>query len=253
MADVQVIQGGAQIRALQCGGETVNLDDYRDGTLYSLVDFAGLGAPLPRELYLFNYTQGQQVSRSPTMGRRTASIMDTNLPRAYYITNDQEINIAAMWPELFSYTDDTQEGSGGEVNQMAVLPLVSSRSLKFLHFACILRLILGTGTNKPYMDGTFGYFPAATGALFTTCGDSPGGPEVSLGSQGYPGGRMARVADRYVLIDSAERIDARLVFPAAGTPLPAEGDSDALTLPQSLACRVNLRGVRRFPVQGGGA
>ena len=187
------------------------------------------------------------------MARRTASIMDTNLPRAYYITNDQEINIAAMWPELFSYTSDYSAGSGGEVNDMATLPLVSSRSLKFLHFACILRLILGTGTNKPYMDGTFGYFPAATGALFTTCGDSPGGPEVSLGSQGYPGGRMARVADRYVLIDSAERIDARLVFPAAGTPLPAEGNSDALTLPQSLACRVNLRGVRRFPVQGGGA
>lgn len=253
----KVIQSGGGIREIQCGGDAMNVDDYRDGTLYSAADFAGNGAALPRQLQMFNYTQGQPVSRSNTMPRRTADARDTNMMRKNYMTNDQEILIAAMWPELFATTDDTDTGSGGGVIDAALLPLVSDLTVKWCHAFTILQLILGSGTNKPYMEGTFGYFPSATDALYTSCGDSPGGPEVALGSLGLAGGQMARVADRYVHVDSAQRLEVRILFPAGGTPYPAEGAGASLTpalvLPQSVTLRVNLRGLRKFPVQGGSA
>lgn len=250
---MQVNEQGGQIQSVQCGGAAWRFDSFRDGWLWSTVEAAGLGDALPEYLEFFNYTKSQTVTHSDTMTARLADDRDTNMPKPNYMTADQEIWIAALYPEVIALSDQTVEGSGGEDQPQAIAPIPSMDSLKWCEYATVIRLILGVETEKPYMEGMFGYFATACDAMYVGSGDSPGGPQIMVGSLTYAGGRSARTADRLMHIAAKDRIEGRWYFPKGPTALPEGDNSLAYTLPQDLRVRFYLKGPRVLPVQGGSA
>jgi hypothetical protein len=256
MASMDIATAGGAIQGVQCGAETYRFDSFRDGWLWSAGEVEGLGATLPGQpdgLRLFNYSRGGIVSHTDGLTPRQADDRDTDMPQPNYMNADQEMWVACLYPEVLALTNATNAASGGASNISAFAPIPSANTLKFLEYNCCIQLFLGVQTEKTYMEAPFGYFASAADAMYCGSGDSPGGPQINVGSLTFAGGSAARTGDRLFHLAAKDRIEVRLQFPKGGTAIAAGTNSLAYTMEQNVRIRTYLRGPRAFPVQGGSA
>lgn len=251
----------SNVRSVQvlCGKEMreIYLDDWRDHTLYSKVEL-DTGATLPIRSLFYQYQTGMPVPQINGTGgaltaNRTADDRDTNFPTADgRLPATGEFIFYSMWLDVCAITNDAQVASTGE-NTRATAPLVSAYNLQWLQFSSIIGLIFGAGTEKPYFLAPPAYWPPEPGVLGYTSGDSPGGPNISVGTGGVTGGRMIRRTQQPIHLGPRQKMTGVIFWPRGATPEAAGLDTPAMTYTQALDLIHSARGLARFPIVGGGA
>lgn len=249
------------VRSVQvlCGKEIreIYLDDWRDHTLYSKVEL-DTGAVLPQKSIFYNYKTGMKVPQINGTGGaltagRTADPRDTNFPTTDgRLPSTGEFIFYSMWLDVCALSDDRQQASSGE-NLRATHPLVSAYNLQWLQFSSVLGVIFGAGTEKPYFLAPPSYWPPEPGVMGYTSGDSPGGPNISVGTGGVTGGRMIRRTQQPIHLGARQTIKGVIFWPRGATPEAAGLNTPAMTYTQALALVHNARGLAKFPVVGAGA
>lgn len=242
-----------------CDGKPIEvfLDDWRDHTLYSSIE-VDTGARLPPRALFYQYKTGMPVPQivgtggALTVGRN-ADDRDTDFPTAFgTLPSTGEFVFYSMWLDACSITDDAQEASSG-INTRATAPLMSAYNMQWLEFSTVIGLMFGAGTEKPYFQAPPSYWPPEPGVMGYTSGDSPGGPNISVGTGGVTGGRMIRRIQTPIHLGPRQKVTGAIWFPRGATPIAAEANTPAMTYTQAMNLQMGARGLARFALVGAGA
>lgn len=246
-----------QIIDAQGRAHDVNLDDWRDHTLYSSIEI-DTGATLQKRMLFFQYAQGQKLPQARGTGGaltigRASTELDTNFPStAGRLSSTRQFIWFSLWLEICALTDDDQTVSG-VANVRAEAPLMSGYNLKWLDFASLLSLIFGNDTEKPYFWAPPSYWPPEQGVLGYTSGDNGAagdGPNIAAGTMGMSGGRMLRRTLSPIHQDSRQKVVGALDFPRGETPELSTTGTPALTYTQAMHITLCGKGIGSFPVVG---
>jgi hypothetical protein len=233
----------------------INLDDWRDATLYSSIEM-DVVTNLKERMIFFGYATGQRIPQvraavGSVLTPRNSDPRDTNFSSTGgALSSTREFAVYTMWIDVCALSNDAQAASGGGLNNRASAPLVSGFNLQWLQFSSIFSLIFGEGTEKAYFQAPPADWPPQTGVLGYTSGDSPGGPQIAVGTMGMSGGRMLRRTRTPIWVDSRQKIVGLVEFPRGAVVEVADANTPALAYTQAMKITMFIRGLGKFPVVG---
>lgn len=164
-------------------GQVIIIDEWLHWPVYSVHEFAA-GSKV--DLLAFTYTEGTTVPSTPTIAKRTSTLLDTNMNAKSRTNQDEELVIFAITPEIFGLSNASSDPTiSPPVAPFAALtPLVSSHNMRVLQEELLVEFYVGAKVTKPQMRAPLGLLPSSVGTYLHSTANYGGNNALDVGHNG---------------------------------------------------------------------